>query len=275
MAAGAAIARRRRFARRATAPGTAAAARRRSTGRRRRAHRSSRDAACRAASSASQPLQRGSGLAPRRSVRKPSQTSASCSSSALVGLGPSLAAHARDRLGVEPAEVGGVLRVEPAPGHHRLGAALLERRIVEIGVGPRRQDLERERRRLGQVARDDPDRAGLRCRAAAARAVDVHRLVQAVGDRLADQRMVGDLALADEVLGAGDLVGEDRAIRSSAPMRASCGGTFLPPRKRGSASATPATQRQRVVNIGASSSAWISTVAHACRNAGSARPRRA
>ena len=48
-------------------------------------------------------------------------------------------------------------------------------------------------------------------------------------------------------------------------MRASCGGTFLPPRKRGSASATPATQRQRVMNIGASSSAWISTCAHARR----------
>ena len=41
-------------------------------------------------------------------------------------------------------------------------------------------------------------------------------------------------------------------------MRVSCGGTFLPPRKRGNASATPATQRQRVPNIGASSSAWMS-----------------
>ena len=65
--------------------------------------------------------------------------------------------------------------------------------------------------------------------------------------------------LADEVLGAGDLIGKTAAIRSSAPIRASCGGTFLPPRKRGSASETPATQRQRVVNIGASSIAWIST----------------
>ncbi len=53
--------------------------------------------------------------------------------------------------------------------------------------------------------------------------------------------------------------GKSAVTRSSAPMRASCGGTFLPPRKRGSASDTPATQRQRVVNMGASSSAWIST----------------
>ena len=77
------------------------------------------------------------------------------------GIGPGLGAHARDRLGIEPAEVGGGLRREPAPRHHRLRAALLERRVVEIGVGPRRQHLERERRGLGQIARDDPDRARL------------------------------------------------------------------------------------------------------------------
>ncbi len=42
-------------------------------------------------------------------------------------------------------------------------------------------------------------------------------------------------------------------------MRASGGGTFLPPRKRGNAKATPATQRQRVMNIGASSSASVNS----------------
>ncbi len=42
-------------------------------------------------------------------------------------------------------------------------------------------------------------------------------------------------------------------------MRMNCGGTFLPPRKRGNASEIPAVQRQRVVNIGESSMAWIST----------------
>ena len=37
---------------------------------------------------------------------------------------------------------------------------------------------------------------------------DVHRLVQAVGDRLIGQRMIGDLAIAGDVLSAGHLVGE-------------------------------------------------------------------
>ena len=39
---------------------------------------------------------------------------------------------------------------------------------------------------------------------------DVHRLVQAVVDGLAGQRVVGNLALADQVFGAGDLVGKHR-----------------------------------------------------------------
>ena len=41
-------------------------------------------------------------------------------------------------------------------------------------------------------------------------------------------------------------------------MRCSCGGTLLPPLKRSSASAIEAFQRQRVMNMGASSSAWTS-----------------
>ena len=82
------------------------------------------------------------------------------------------------------------------------------------------------------LARLDPGQQPLQ-------AVDVHGLVQAVGDGLADQGVVGHLALADQVLGARELVGKIAAIRSSACMRWSCGGTLRPPRKRGSASATP------------------------------------
>ena len=130
----------------------------------------------------------------------------------LVGIGrcrPGLLAHARDRLGIEPAEIGGGVGIEPAPAHHRLGAALLERRVVEEGIGPRRQHFERERRGLGQIARDDAHRAA----SIAASRRRSHRCPsprQAVGDRLAHQRVIGNLALADDVLGAGELVGKDR-----------------------------------------------------------------
>ena len=129
----------------------------------------------------------------------------------LVGVarvGPHLTLHARDRGGVEPAEVARRLRVDPAARHHGLRAALLERRVVEVGIGPCGQDLERQRRRLGQVARHHLHRAAFEAAQQRFEAVDVHRLVQAVVDRLLHQRVLGDLAVADDVLAAGDLVGE-------------------------------------------------------------------
>ena len=122
------------------------------------------------------------------------------------GFGP----DARDRLGIEPAEVGRVLRCEPAPAHHRLGPPLLERRIIEIGVRPCGQHLGGEWRGLGKITGDDADGARLEPAEKAFQGFDVHRIVQAIGDRLADQRVVRDLALADQILGAGDLVGKDR-----------------------------------------------------------------
>ena len=125
-------------------------------------------------------------------------------------IGPRLGLNLGDRLSVQPAEVGRALGVAPAPRHHRLCPSLLERRVVEKGVGSRRQRLERERRWLGQIAADDLDVARLEALEQPLQPVDVHRLVQAVGDRLIGQRMVRDLALADQILGAGDLVGEDR-----------------------------------------------------------------
>ena len=93
-------------------------------------------------------------------------------------VGPGLLAHPRDRVGVEPPDFGGVLRGQPAAAHHRLRAALLERRVVEIGVGLRRQHFERQRRRLGQIARDDLDLAGPDARQQTLQPGDVHDLVR-------------------------------------------------------------------------------------------------
>ena len=105
----------------------------------------------------------------------------------LVGVahvGPHLVAYALDRVGVELPEVGGGFGIEPAPCHDRLRTPLLERRIVEESVRPRGQDLGGERRRLGQLAGEHPDLAALEAREHSLEAVDVHRLVQAIGDRL-------------------------------------------------------------------------------------------
>ena len=82
----------------------------------------------------------------------------------LVGVarvGPGLVAHLRDRRRVERAEiVGGWWARRPARVD-RLRAPLLERRVVEERVRLRVQDLVRERRRLGQVARHAADVAAL------------------------------------------------------------------------------------------------------------------
>ena len=91
-------------------------------------------------------------------------------------------------------------------------------------------------------------------------ALDVHRLVQAVVDRLPHERMIGNLAVADEVLGARDLVGEHRRhqVVGAHPLQRR-GHLLAAAKARQRERRSPAIQRQRAVNIGASSIAWTST----------------
>ncbi len=75
------------------------------------------------------------------------------------GIGPRFLAHPVDGTLIERAQVVGLLYVEPATRDHRLGAALFQRRVVQererLGV----QDLVRQGRRLGRVARDEGELA--------------------------------------------------------------------------------------------------------------------
>ena len=59
---------------------------------------------------------------------------------------PGLLANTLDRCDIELPEGRRRSLVEPAPSHDGLGASLFQRRIVEIRVGPRGQNLERQRR---------------------------------------------------------------------------------------------------------------------------------
>ncbi len=83
-------------------------------------------------------------------------------------------------------------------------------------------------------------------------AVDVHGLVQAVVHGLADERVVGDLERAGEVLLAADLRREDggqQVVGAHAlDRRRHLAGAGL---KRGTARARPASQRQRAGKTGA------------------------
>jgi hypothetical protein len=81
-----------------------------------------------------------------------------------------------------------------------LRPALLERRIVQKRVWARVQNFVRQWRWLGQVARNTLD---LTCADAAQdsdQATEVHRLVYAILDGLAHQRMVGNLSITGDVL---------------------------------------------------------------------------
>ena len=93
------------------------------------------------------------------SVRKVSHSNASCNSS---GVSASGHASARTRAMASGSSLpisAASRRVQPAAAHDGLGAPLLERRVIQVGVGPRIQGFERQRRGFGEIARDNADRA--------------------------------------------------------------------------------------------------------------------
>ena len=129
----------------------------------------------------------------------------------IASLWPGFFAHLADRLRVEAAEVGGGRRIHPAPRHDGLRSAFFDRGVVQVRIRTSGEDVERERGGLGQVAGRDRDGAARERAEHSFEAVDVHRFVQAIVDRLAHQRMVGDFAVADKVFAARDLIRKDRA----------------------------------------------------------------
>ena len=79
-----------------------------------------------------------------------------------------------------------------------------------IGIRPRAEHFGGQRRgsvRSRATMCDSPLSSRVQ---QALESFDVHRLVQAIVQGLLDQRMVGNLALADEILGAGDLIRKHR-----------------------------------------------------------------
>ena len=114
-----------------------------------------------------------------------------------------------NRRRVERADAAGV-GPDGAAHLHCARPPLFQRRIVEIGVRIRIENLVRERRRLGCVDRHGFQRPGADVLDELLQAVEIHRLVQAVLDRLVDERMVGNADVADDVFLAGGLVRKDR-----------------------------------------------------------------
>ena len=126
----------------------------------------------------------------------------------IARLWPGLFAHHAHGLSVQFAQVlrgGGIERVAHTDGPR---AAFLERRGIEEGIGLRIDDLVAEGRRLSEVLAhqfqllvDDP-------RDHTFQLLDVHRLREAVVDGLLHQGMLRHFALPNDVLQAGELIGE-------------------------------------------------------------------
>ncbi len=150
-------------------------------------------------------------VASRRGVgRAPSALSRSWRSSASWASGVISSCTRSIAAGIERSD-GRQIDLQPASELHRARAAVLRIVfVVEERVRRGGEDLVREHRRFGGVAAVHGDRARLDAFEQLAHAVDVERLVQRVGDRLADEEVIGDLDRAGDVLLAGRRLGEQR-----------------------------------------------------------------
>ena len=118
----------------------------------------------------------------------------------------------------------------------RRGAALGQRRValVHVGGDPVEQQALRERRRLGGVDADHPDRPAAQLAEHLAQRRQVEHVLQALARRLQQDR-------ERRVLGA-------TASRSAARWRCCHSGVRRSGRRRGSSSARPAHSRNRAEN---------------------------
>ncbi len=196
---------------------------------------------------------RASGSAPRSSRR-------SCSSSASRTIGPRPPPPPRrSPAGSRPPSARPPAG-SPRRTRDRAGAPLLERRVVEEGVGVGVEDLVAKTATAPACSR-----ATRRMRPACdrvehgAQAVRVHRLDQAVAHGLAHQRVVGDLDGAAAVVVLAGGLGREHRREQVLGAHALEGGRHALAALRSAAAPARgiAFQRQRVSNIGACSAAWI------------------
>src|SRR6185437_7796365 len=103
---------------------------------------------------------------------------------------PRFIANALNGFSVELADIGCALRVEPPPTHDSLRAALFQRSVVEVSVRPCRENLERQWRRLGEVAGQHLDFTRLEGAQQMLEALDIHRLFEAIANGLADEGVI-------------------------------------------------------------------------------------
>ena len=124
---------------------------------------------------------------------------------------PCFLLHLRDGGGIERADFFEYGRRQYAPHFDRPRPALFERRIVQVGIRIRIENLVRELRRHRRVHRQAANPSLLDSAQHFAEAVNIQRLGEHVFHDLGDQWMVGNLDVAFDVLEARRHIGEHRS----------------------------------------------------------------
>ena len=113
---------------------------------------------------------------------------------------PTLLAQGRNGLRVEPAGLAQQLIRNHTAHGHRARPALFQGRIVEEGIGVGIQQLMSEAGGRGGIDRETANRAAAHFPEHADQPIQVHRFAQHVFHHFANQRMIGDLDVAFDVL---------------------------------------------------------------------------
>ena len=113
---------------------------------------------------------------------------------------PFFLADTTDGRGIQRSEIARPTRFSSASRIHGIRPSFLERRVIQKCVRPRVEDLVREWRRFGRVARDTLDLAVMNALEDRRQRLEVHRFLQAVTDGLRHQGMIRNLAITWDVL---------------------------------------------------------------------------
>ena len=135
-------------------------------------------------------------------------SSASCNSSAIADLGPTLGRDLLDCGRIQNSRPVRRIRGQCAPKHYRSGTPFLQRSIVQVRVRIRVQNLMTEHRRLGCVERNRTNRAGLDSAQDHFESFKIHRLIEAVRDRFVYERMIGNPNRPGQVFSTRNLIRE-------------------------------------------------------------------
>ncbi len=125
----------------------------------------------------------------------------------VAGIGAHLVHYSFDRGRVEQP---GLISVDvDGPARlHGMRSPFFERSIVHVRIRRCVQHFVGERGRLGRVARDEPKLTRMNGGQHLRQTLDVHRLFEAVTQRLVDQRVIGDLSVTRDVVETSCRVGK-------------------------------------------------------------------